>query len=106
MRFRAGIKRAEIANAIDNYVSGTVGSDMPLTVFESMFDEGAAPPALTAEQRRAWAQELDGVALASDAFFPFRDNIDRARLVGANIERDNSIVRSICNRFFGDWQHL
>lgn len=81
MRFRAGVKRAEIANAVDNYVNGTVGKDMPLAVFESMFEAGAAPAALTAEQRAAWAKELDGVALASDAFFPFRDNIDRARLV-------------------------
>lgn len=81
MRFRAGVKRAEIANAVDNYVNGTVGKDMPTAVFEAMFEAGEAPAALTAEQRAAWAKEFDGVALASDAFFPFRDNIDRARLV-------------------------
>lgn len=34
------------------------------------------------EERRIWIQKLDGVALASDAFFPFRDNIDRAHLSG------------------------
>lgn len=81
MRFRAGVKRAEVANAIDNYVSGTVGKDMPHAQFESMFEPGAAPQPLTTAEKAEWAQKFDGVALASDAFFPFRDNIDRARLV-------------------------
>lgn len=36
MKFKAGVKRAEISNAIDNYVNGTVGKDMPLSQFTSM----------------------------------------------------------------------
>lgn len=36
MKFKAGVKRAEISNAIDNYVNGTVGKDMPLIQFQAM----------------------------------------------------------------------
>lgn len=36
MKFKVGVKRAEISNAIDNFVNGTVGKDMPITQFESM----------------------------------------------------------------------
>ncbi|XP_052858959.1 bifunctional purine biosynthesis protein ATIC [Drosophila gunungcola] len=82
MKFKAGVKRAEISNAIDNYVNGTVGKDMPLSQFEGMFDK--APAQLTSEQKVEWLKQLSGVALGSDAFFPFRDNIDRASLSGVS----------------------
>lgn len=79
LKFKAGVKRADISNAIDNFVLGTVGKDMPLAQFQSLFDE--IPEPLTTDERKQWASQLKGVALASDAFFPFRDNIDRAKLV-------------------------
>lgn len=79
LKFKKGVKRAEIANAIDNFVLGTVGKDLPLAQFEAMFDEVPAP--LSDVERHEWAAKLSGVALGSDAFFPFRDNIDRAKLV-------------------------
>jgi phosphoribosylaminoimidazolecarboxamide formyltransferase / IMP cyclohydrolase len=75
LKFKSGVKRAEISN-IDNFVNGTVGQDMPSTQFESMFDEVPAP--LTEQDKEDWIKNLDGVALGSDAFFPFRDNVDRA----------------------------
>lgn len=78
------MKRAEISNAIDNFVLGTVGKDLPQKQFESYFENGAAPAPLSDAERREWAQQLSGVALASDAFFPFRDNIDRAKLSGVS----------------------
>lgn len=84
LKFKAGVKRAEISNAIDNFVLGTVGKDLPQKQFESYFENGAAPAPLTDAERREWAQQLSGVALASDAFFPFRDNIDRAKLSGVS----------------------
>lgn len=84
MKFKAGVKRAEISNAIDNYVNGTVGKDMPFAQFEAMFEE--VPAQLSAEEKINWLKQLSGVALGSDAFFPFRDNIDRARLVGCRIK--------------------
>lgn len=80
LKFKAGVKRAEISNAIDNFVLGTVGKDLPLAQFQSYFDN-AAPVPLTETEKSEWAQQLSNVALASDAFFPFRDNIDRAKLV-------------------------
>ncbi|KOB71527.1 Bifunctional purine biosynthesis protein PURH [Operophtera brumata] len=53
------------------------GTDLPLKQWNSLF-EGAAPAPLSDAERDAWLQTMDKVALASDAFFPFRDNIDRA----------------------------
>lgn len=82
LKFKAGVKRADISNAIDNYVLGTVGKDLPLAQFQSLFDE--VPEFLTENERKEWAKKLSGVALGSDAFFPFRDNIDRAKLSGVS----------------------
>lgn len=82
MQFKKGVKRAEISNAIDNYVNGTVGKDMPQEQFESMLE--AVPAPFTAAERKEWNKQLKGVALASDAFFPFRDNVDRASLSGVS----------------------
>uniref|UniRef100_A0A1B0G9V3 Bifunctional purine biosynthesis protein ATIC n=1 Tax=Glossina morsitans morsitans TaxID=37546 RepID=A0A1B0G9V3_GLOMM len=82
MKFKAGVKRAEISNGIDNFVNGTVGKDMPFSQFEAMFEE--VPAQFTMAEKAAWLKQLNGVALGSDAFFPFRDNIDRARLSGVS----------------------
>lgn len=81
MKFKQGVKRAEISNAIDNFVNGTVGQDLPKEQFESMFDTENIPKLLTCEEKKEWISKLSGVSLGSDAFFPFRDNIDRAKLV-------------------------
>jgi phosphoribosylaminoimidazolecarboxamide formyltransferase/IMP cyclohydrolase len=85
MKFKQGVKRAEISNAIDNFVNGTVGQDMPQQQFESMFNADNIPKLLTCEEKREWINKLSGVALGSDAFFPFRDNIDRAKSVINNL---------------------
>jgi len=80
MKFKKKVKRAEISNAIDNYVNGTVGKDMTETMWAAMYE--TVPSLLTDEDRAEWKGKLSGVALGSDAFFPFRDNVDRARQVG------------------------
>lgn len=80
MKFKKGVKRAEISNAIDNYVNGTIGKDMNETTWAAMYE--TVPSLLTDEDRAEWKGKLSGVALGSDAFFPFRDNVDRARQVG------------------------
>lgn len=101
MNFKKGVKRAEISNAIDNYVNGTVGKDMDQATFNSMFEE--VPPALSEQDKRTWLNQMSGVALASDAFFPFRDNIDRARLSGVSYvgspsgSRNDDEVIKACN---------
>ncbi|XP_017768149.1 PREDICTED: bifunctional purine biosynthesis protein PURH [Nicrophorus vespilloides] len=82
MKFKKGVKRAEISNAIDNYVNGSLGKDMDKSTWMAMYDE--VPTELTEEEKREWIGKLSGVSLASDAFFPFRDNIDRARLSGVS----------------------
>ncbi|KAJ7345030.1 hypothetical protein JRQ81_000980 [Phrynocephalus forsythii] len=80
MKFKAGVKRAEISNAIDQYVSGTIGEDEDLVKWKALFEE--VPAMLTEADKKAWIEKLKGVSLSSDAFFPFRDNVDRAKRSG------------------------
>lgn len=80
MKFKKGVKRAEISNAIDNYVNGSIGKDMNEAAWAAMYD--VVPEKLSTKEREEWIKTLDNVALSSDAFFPFRDNVDRARLSG------------------------
>lgn len=79
MKFKDGVKRADKSNVIDNYVNGTIGKDMPVQQFQSMFDN--VPELLSDVEKSDWLKRASGVCLGSDAFFPFRDNIDRAKLV-------------------------
>ncbi|XP_043096492.1 bifunctional purine biosynthesis protein PURH [Puntigrus tetrazona] len=80
MKFRSGVKRAEMANAIDQYVSGTIGEGPDMEVWKSLFDE--VPETLSDVEKKNWISSLQAVALSSDAFFPFRDNVDRAKRSG------------------------
>ncbi|KAG5347776.1 PUR9 protein, partial [Acromyrmex charruanus] len=80
MKFKKGVKRAEISNAIDNYVNGSIGKDMDETTWAAMYE--VIPEKLSESDKIEWLKKLDNVALSSDAFFPFRDNVDRARLSG------------------------
>ncbi|XP_034051033.1 bifunctional purine biosynthesis protein PURH [Thalassophryne amazonica] len=82
MKFRSGVKRAEMANAIDQYVSGTIGEGPDLAVWKSMYEE--VPEPLSDTEKKNWISSLQAVALSSDAFFPFRDNIDRAKRSGVD----------------------
>lgn len=82
MQFKKGVKRAEISNCIDNYVGGTVGKDMEVSAWEANYEN--PPPFFTEQERVDWIKQLDGVALSSDAFFPFRDNVDRAKQSGVS----------------------
>lgn len=78
--FKKGVKRAEKANAIDLFVSGEVLEGSEKAQWESLFE--SVPEPLTAEERVTHAKLLDGVACSSDAFFPFPDNVHRARKSG------------------------
>lgn len=79
MKFKKNVKRAEISNAIDNYVNGSIGKDMDEATWAAMYEE--VPQKLSEDDKIKWINQADDVALSSDAFFPFRDNVDRARLV-------------------------
>ncbi|KAK0049933.1 bifunctional purine biosynthesis protein PURH [Biomphalaria pfeifferi] len=74
MKFKKGVKRADIANAIDGYVLETIGQD--LAAFENLLENPPSP--LTDAERKEWISQMSGVSLSSDAFFPFRDSVDRA----------------------------
>ncbi|KYO33491.1 bifunctional purine biosynthesis protein PURH isoform A [Alligator mississippiensis] len=80
MKFKAGVKRAEIANAIDQYVTGTIGEGDDLVKWQAVFEE--VPAQLTEADKKEWIGKLNAVSLSSDAFFPFRDNVDRAKRSG------------------------
>lgn len=101
MRFRSGVKRAEMANAIDQYVSGTIGEGADLSAWKALFEE--APEPLTQTERLNWLSSLQAVALSSDAFFPFRDNVDRAKRSGVEYiaapagSTADDVVISACN---------
>ncbi len=79
MKFAKGLKRPEKTNAIDIYLQDDV-TPAELRAWEANFRE--VPQRLSAEEKRAWLNRLKGVALSSDAFFPFRDNIDRVQRSG------------------------
>ena len=55
------------------------GKDMPESEFAAVLEE--VPKPLSQVERDAWTAQLKGVCLSSDAFFPFRDNVDRAKQV-------------------------
>ncbi|KAG8718321.1 Bifunctional purine biosynthesis protein ade10 [Ceratobasidium sp. 394] len=78
--FKKGVKRAEKANAIDLFVGGEELEGGEKEQWESLFETVPAP--LSTEERKAHATKLDGVVCSSDAFFPFPDNVHRARKSG------------------------
>ncbi|KAJ6485584.1 bifunctional purine biosynthesis protein ade10 [Mycena sanguinolenta] len=78
--FKKGVKRAEKANAIDLFVGGETLEGGEKAQWESLF-EGAVEP-LGVQEKAEWAAKLDEVACSSDAFFPFPDNVHRARKSG------------------------
>ncbi|KAF2402357.1 AICARFT/IMPCHase bienzyme [Trichodelitschia bisporula] len=76
LKFKKGVKRPEKSNAIDLLCSGQVPKSGPEREdFEKQFEEVPAP--FTAEEREAWLSRLTNVAVSSDAFFPFSDNVYR-----------------------------
>ena len=78
--FREDIKRAERDNAIDVYIGEEYMDACADGAWEKIFTE--KPSIFTREEKRAWLDQLTGVTLGSDAFFPFSDNIERAHKSG------------------------
>ncbi|KAF2422437.1 hypothetical protein EJ08DRAFT_653123 [Tothia fuscella] len=82
LKFKKGVKRPGKSNAIDLLCSGSVPKSGPeLSDFEVNFEE--VPPTFTDEERETWLKKLGEVAVSSDAFFPFADNIYRLARSGA-----------------------
>jgi phosphoribosylaminoimidazolecarboxamide formyltransferase / IMP cyclohydrolase len=78
--FKVGTKRADKANAIDLFVTGEVLEGGEKAQWESLFE--TVPEPLTAKEKEEHANHLKDVACSSDAFFPFPDNVHRARKSG------------------------
>ncbi|WP_303789919.1 phosphoribosylaminoimidazolecarboxamide formyltransferase [Anaerotruncus colihominis] len=78
--FKSDIRRPDRDNTIDVYISDDSDDVLADGAWQHFFTERPAP--LTREEKRAWLDQLDGVSLGSDAFFPFGDNIERARRSG------------------------
>ncbi len=103
LSFVDGIKRADRDNAIDVYISDEYEDVLADGVWQTIFKE--KPPVFTKEEKLAWIQKNTGVALGSDAFFPFGDNIERAHKSGVTVIaqpggsiRDDHVIKT-CNRF-------
>ena len=80
LQFAEGIGRANRDNAIDNYIGDTPEDVIAEGEWQKWF--AVKPAEFTREEKRAWLDKLEGVALGSDAFFPFGDNIERAKKTG------------------------
>lgn len=78
--FKADIRRPDRDNTIDVYISDDYMDVLADGVWENFFT--TKPEPLTREEKRAWLDTMSGVALGSDAFFPFGDNIERAHRSG------------------------
>jgi phosphoribosylaminoimidazolecarboxamide formyltransferase/IMP cyclohydrolase len=77
--FKPGIKRPDRDNAVDQFLQPDVTATEK-AAWKDIFTKIPSP--LTVEKRRAWLNKLHDVTLGSDAFFPFRDSIDRAAISG------------------------
>ena len=78
--FKDTLGRPDRDNVIDGYINGNEEDVTADGNWEKYFTEKPAP--LTAEEKQAYLASLDGVSLGSDAFFPFSDNIERAKKSG------------------------
>ena len=82
LQFADGIGRAERDNAIDNYITENYMDVLREGEWQKFFK--VKPEVFTDAEKRAWLDQQTGVALGSDAFFPFFDNIDRAKRSGVS----------------------
>ena len=80
LQFVDGIRRPDRDNAIDLYISDEYDDILADGVWENTFK--VKPEVLTAEEKKAWIAKNTGVTVGSDAFFPFGDNVERARKSG------------------------
>ena len=82
LQFVDGIRRPNRDNAIDLYISEEHDDVLAEGVWQTIFK--VKPEVLTQEEKKAWIAQLSGVTVGSDAFFPFGDNVERARKSGVD----------------------
>ena len=101
--FKEGIRRADRDNTIDVYISDDHDDVLRDGVWQQFFTE--KPAILTREEKRDWIAQNTNVALGSDAFFPFGDNIERAHKSGVQYIaqaggsiRDDNVIET-CDKY-------
>ena len=80
LQFVDNIRRPDRDNAIDIYISDEHDDILADGVWQNTFK--VKPEVFTAEEKQAWIAQMSGVTVGSDAFFPFGDNVERARKSG------------------------
>ena len=103
LQFVDGLGRADRDNAIDVYMGDEYMDVLADGVWEKTFK--VKPPVFTREEKRAWLDKLQDVTLGSDAFFPFSDNIERAKKSGVKYiaqpggsVRDDAVI-DCCDKY-------
>ena len=103
LQFVDGLGRANRDNAIDVYIGDEYMDVLADGAWEKIFK--VKPEVFTREEKRAWLDQMQDVALGSDAFFPFGDNIERARKSGVKYVaqpggsvRDDQVIET-CNKY-------
>lgn len=101
--FIPGIRRADRDNTIDIYISEDAADVLADGAWQQFFTE--QPAELTREEKRTWIAQNTDVALGSDAFFPFGDNIERAHRSGVSVVaqaggsvRDDHVIAT-CDKY-------
>ena len=103
LQFVDGIRRADRDNAIDVYIGEEYMDVLADGAWDKIFK--VKPEVFTREEKRAWLDQMKGVTLGSDAFFPFSDNIERAHKSGVEYiaepggsVRDDAVIEC-CNKY-------
>lgn len=101
--FKPDVRRPDRDNAIDVYISDEYMDLLGGDDWKRVFTE--KPPVFTKEEKDAWLAQVKGVALGSDAFFPFSDNIERAHKSGVEFVaqsggsiRDDNVIET-CDKY-------
>ena len=103
LQFVDGIRRPDRDNAIDVYISDEYEDVLAEGVWQNTFK--VKPEVLTAEEKKEWIARQTGVSVGSDAFFPFGDNVERARKSGVSYIaqpggsiRDDNVIQT-CDKY-------
>ena len=103
LQFVDNIRRADRDNAIDVYIGEEYMDVLADGAWEKIFK--VKPEVFTREEKRAWLDQMSGVTLGSDAFFPFSDNIERAHKSGVQYiaepggsVRDDAVIEC-CDKY-------
>ena len=103
LKFRKDIRRPDRDNTIDVYISDDSMDVLEEGIWQNFFEE--KPEELTREEKKEYLSKISGVSLGSDAFFPFGDNIERAKRSGVSYIaqpggsiRDDNVIDT-CNKY-------